>query len=344
MYEEEPTRRPSAPSRARPDARTCLDVLLGLTRSLASEGALEEALQAVTDAALRILPGEHASIRLLDESGSELLCGARSGEGSDQRPVTFRPGEGLAGWVIEKGQGAKVDDVLADPRFQYKSGQGFQIRSMLALPLSAGEKAVGVLSVTSRGVSAFSDEDVALAQLLANCSVPPIVRARQQRLAVLDPHTLAFTQSHLMPRLGDEVERARKEIMPLSALSLKPDGFDDINVRHGREVGDLLLRVLASRVRANLRRRDVLVRRGGVEFFAILPETSTASAKFLADRLCLSIAERPLPIGGGRDVAQTVSVGVATWDGHEPAGRLEKRATGALQAARDAGTGRVVVV
>ena len=48
------------------DALKDLLVLLQLTEQLTDGRALEDALRAVTDATLAILPGDHASIRLLD--------------------------------------------------------------------------------------------------------------------------------------------------------------------------------------------------------------------------------------------------------------------------------------
>ena len=324
-----------------PDARLSLDVLLDLTKRLAEDLPLEGSLQAVADAALRLLPGDHASIRLLDDSRTELLCGARAGHAASQQAVQFRPGEGVIGWVVENGASARIDDVANDPRFLRKTGQGFDIRSILAVPLGAGERVVGVLSMTSGQVAAFTPDDLALAQLLANCTVPPIDRARLKRLAITDPQTLALTQACLGPRLQEEVERARKDITPMSVFALKPDQFDEVNTRFGAQAGDQALRVLASRLRSCMRKRDVLVRRGGVAFCVLLPETSATTARALGERMRLAVGERPIPVPGG-SAALTVSVGSATWDGREPADRVLERATVAYEAARSQGRNRVI--
>jgi diguanylate cyclase (GGDEF)-like protein len=308
------------------DPRRSLDVLLGLTRALAELRPLEEALQSISDAALQLLPGDHASIRLLDDSRQELLCGARSGEASKQGAVTFKAGDGVLGWVVEHGEAARIDDVALDPRFAQKSGQGFSIGSILAVPLYAGQRVLGVVSITSKAKAAFSVEDLALLQLLTNCTVPPIDRARLERLAITDPQTLAFTQSHLLPRLEEEMRKARDGILPLSLFALKPEHFDAVNQRFGKEHGDQVLRVFAGRVRACLRRNDALVRRAGVEFCAILPDTGLQSAKSLAERIRLTVSERPVPVPGGLSANATVSIGWATWDGREPVEKLLERA------------------
>jgi len=50
------------------DDHVTLDPLIELTRQLVDERELEPALRAVTDVALRLLPAEHTSIRVFDES------------------------------------------------------------------------------------------------------------------------------------------------------------------------------------------------------------------------------------------------------------------------------------
>src|SRR5581483_1938687 len=53
--------------------KQALETLIELTQLLTDSRPLEESLAAVTDAALRIVPAEHASIRLLDATHTELL-------------------------------------------------------------------------------------------------------------------------------------------------------------------------------------------------------------------------------------------------------------------------------
>jgi GAF domain-containing protein len=151
------------------DPRAALDVLIDVTRSLIEERPLEDSLHDITEAALRLVAGSHSSVRLFDESRSELLTGARSGEGATERPPTFRRGEGIAGWVAEHGKVVRIDDAQADPRFKPDPGQGYTIRSILTVPLWAGGRVVGVLSVTAPTPGAFSADDEILARLLANC-------------------------------------------------------------------------------------------------------------------------------------------------------------------------------
>ena len=325
------------------EPRTALAVLIDLTRALIEERPLEDSLHDITEAALRLLPGTHSSVRLFDESRTELLTGARSGEGAAARPPTFRRGEGIAGWVAEHGRVVRIDDATADPRFRPDPGQGYTIGSILTVPLWAGGRVVGVLSVTAPEPSAFTADDEILARLLANCTVPPIEKARLERLALTDHHTLAFNQRYLLPRLCDEVAAARRNVSPLSVLLLDLDLFKRVNDEHGHAVGDAVLRGFADRVRDAVRRPDVLVRRGGDEFVLIMPGTAEAEARRAAERIRARLAASPLDGGGGVRVPQTVSIGVATWDGNEEPAELEQRADAAMYAAKRDGRNQIAV-
>jgi diguanylate cyclase (GGDEF)-like protein len=324
------------------DAIKDILALLQLTERLADGRPLEDALGAVTDAALAILPGDHASIRLVDASCTQLLSGARSGTGRDSPVVRLGVGEGVSGWVLAHGKPALIADARDDERFKQVTGQGFTIGSMVAEPLVSEGATIGILSVSSPEVNAFSKTDELLARLLANCSVGPIQRARLERLAVTDDLTLAYNNRYLPARLAEEMERGRRSGDALSVLLLDLDHFKRVNDTHGHAVGDEVLRGFVARVRAATRRVDILVRRGGEEFVLIMPATMGREATVIAERIRKQVADSPIAAGDAR-VAQTVSIGVATWDGKEPPAVLEQRADAAMYAAKAQGRNRVVV-
>jgi diguanylate cyclase (GGDEF)-like protein len=225
--------------------------------------------------------------------------------------------------------------VRKDPRFVTQKGQGFTIGSMVVEPLISDGAPIGVLSVSSPEVNAFSPTDELLARLLANCSVAPIQRSRLERLAVTDDLTLAFNGRYLASRMLEELERARRSASPLSLLWMDLDHFKHVNDTHGHPVGDQVLRTFVERVRAATRRVDILVRRGGEEFVLLMPSTTTAQAKVIAERVRAHAA-----VGAIR-LEQTVSIGIATWDGRESAESLQKRADEAMYFAKQSGRNRV---
>lgn len=316
-------------------------VLLALTERLAEEASLEESLAAVSDAVLVLLPADHASIRVVDASGDELLACARSGRGVEHHSVPLRKGEGVAGWVLANGRPALVADARSEPRFLPASDQGFAIGSILAAPLLQAGRPIGVLSASSSVRGAFDASHERLARLLASCSVPALERARLERLAVTDDLTLAFNGRYLLPKLHDELRRARSEAKTLSVSMLDLDHFKRVNDTYGHARGDTVLRAFCDRVRDKTRRSDLLVRRGGEEFVLVLPSTDHDQAFALAERIRRSVAEPAFDDDLGPPIRQTVSIGVATWDGRESGEDLLHRADMALYAAKSAGRDRV---
>jgi two-component system, cell cycle response regulator len=325
------------------EAREALRVLLDLTRVLAEERPLESALTAVTDALLRLLPGEHASVRLLDETRTELIAGGRSGRGVNNAPLHFRRGEGVAGWVAEHADIARIDDAAHDVRFMPRRGQGFEVSSMLAVPLLSSGEVVGVLAVSSSLPNAYTVDDEVMARLVANCTVPPLEKARLARLTLTDPTTLAYNQRYLMPRLREEFERASRTGEALSILFVDLDHFKDVNDTWGHAVGDIVLRAFADRVRPVVRRYDVLVRRGGDEFVLIMPGGTIAEACDVAGRMRAAMSDVPIVAGDGVSIKQTVSIGAAEWNRLELPDGLDRRADAAMYEAKSGGRDRVVV-
>lgn len=322
------------------DSRKDLLVLRRVTESLSRDQWLETTLREVVDAALELVPGDHASLRLLDESRTRLLAAARTGTGSEGFSLPLVVGEGIAGWVIEHGAPALVGDVRDDDRFQPAALQGFPIGSMIAEPLLAGGVAIGVLSVSSSTTNAFSTDDALLVRLLASCSVPLLERARLARLTVTDGLTMAFNVNYLAPRLAQEMERAKHSGTPLSLLGLDLDQLDRINRAFGRDLGDRVLVMFTNRLRGLLRSYDVLVRCGGDEFVVLLPGTSPTQALASGEAVRCT-CEETMELFPGALLTQTVSVGVATWNGTETADDLVARANRGLWEAKQDGGNRV---
>ncbi|GLX84320.1 hypothetical protein tloyanaT_05720 [Thalassotalea loyana] len=112
--------------------------------------------------------------------------------------------------------------------------------------------------------------------------------------------------------LGAEiVEQAKQDGAQVSVLLFDLDHFKKINDQYGHPVGDEVLIKVANLAKETVRSRDLLVRFGGEEFIAILPDASIEQAKAMAERLREKIAQcrfdKPL-----ENIKITTSVGVAT--------------------------------
>jgi diguanylate cyclase (GGDEF)-like protein len=115
-----------------------------------------------------------------------------------------------------------------------------------------------------------------------------------------------------------------------------------VNDTYGHQAGDHLIATLAGLLRNETRLSDTLVRYGGDEFVAILPDTEPVGARFLAERLRGAVEDANLMWQKNR-VPITVTIGVASipYDGSDGAS-LVARADGALYAGKRAGRNRTV--
>lgn len=321
--------------------RQSIRCLLDLTRRLLERPALDLAMRAVCDAALDLLPGDHSSVRILDESATRLLCGARAGAGVESAPMTFALGEGVIGWAVAHRQAVRIADTADDRRFKRPEQQGFTIRSMVVVPLWCGGKVVGVVGVTSPRPGQFGEEEEAMALLLANCVSPYVERARADRLSITDPGTMAFNEPYLLPRMREEFERARRHETRVSLMLLTLEDIDAVRVRRGADAAQRALQGTADRVRASVRLSDILVRRGEDTFALLMPDMALSPASLVADRIRHSLTEYPLRVGADLTLALAASIGVACWSGRESAEGLLDRARAALGEARARGGGVV---
>jgi two-component system, cell cycle response regulator len=318
-----------------------LDVLAEMTADMLDAHDRSSRLQVVTDAALKLTPANHASVRLRDLSDG-LRVGARSGVGADRPAPSVRMGQGVLGWVAQTGEAANVRDIDEDPRFSPIEKRGFEVSSLVSIPIRARGETLGVLSLSAPERDAFGADHQSLAQLLAHAAAQALLTSELEELSITDSQTLAYNRRYLLPRLHQEMERATRHGEQLSVLMLDLDHFKLVNDRHGHPVGDAVLRAFADAVREEVRSIDVLVRRGGEEFVLLMPNTGDEAAHLVAERLRVRLASEPLRARPGLHIRQTVSVGVATWDGHESAESLDERADLAMYEAKQDGRNRVV--
>lgn len=161
-------------------------------------------------------------------------------------------------------------------------------------------------------------------------------------MSISDPLTGCYNRRYfqeISPKMVSAAQRHRRSI---SILMLDVDFFKKINDSHGHLAGDAVLKEIAQTCRATLREPDFLVRFGGEEFVAILPDTATEEALPVAERLRDAI-ERLQVRSGERELHVTVSIGLSEFAASEVS--LEKafaRADIALYEAKRGGRNRVV--
>ena len=301
-------------------------------------------LSRIAELCCPLIAAKACAVMLLDADRKCLLAkAAYSGRTEPTQSLSFRVGEGVAGWVVEHGKPALIHDVTQDPRFVVLPANETPIASMICVPLIARGERVGAVTATSGKPNAFDTNNLELIRFIAMTIALDIENLRLHRVAVTDPLTGAFNREFLLQRLPLEIETATERDRALSVAMVDVDHFKTVNDHYGHGIGDLVLSEVARRLRGAIRAGDLLVRYGGEEFLAVLPKADAGRAWEVGERMRQRVCERAFEVGDGLALLLRVSIGIAQWRTGEVMPDLIERADTALYGAKDRGRNRVEV-
>jgi diguanylate cyclase (GGDEF)-like protein/PAS domain S-box-containing protein len=164
-----------------------------------------------------------------------------------------------------------------------------------------------------------------------------VLEERLEHRAFHDSLTNLPNRQLFMDRLGQALRRTRRRHKRLAVLFMDLDGFKVVNDSLGHEVGDLLLTVVAQRLRRCLRPEDTLARFGGDEFVVLIEALDDpAQAVQVAERITEEL-RRPF-IMEGRDLYVLASIGISLGDARtHDTDDLLREADTAMYRAKDEG-------
>jgi signal transduction histidine kinase/DNA-binding response OmpR family regulator len=242
-----------------------------LTATLEMQQVIDQLLQAVTE----IVRAEGGSVWLWDEEREGwLVCRAALHHGLKHSLVNLRlsPGEGIAGYVAQRGKHAIVPYAPNDRRFSpnIDARTGFHTTSLLAVPLRVRDAVIGVLEVVNKQDRGFTEDDSALVETLAASGAIAIdnaqlVEALRQQTAELqarneDLNAFAHTVAHdLKTPLGVIIGYADVLVEDVSielGLDEETQYYLQAIARNGRKMGNIIGELL---LLAEIRRTEVQV-------------------------------------------------------------------------------------
>ena len=223
-----------------------------------------------------------------------------------------------------------VGDARGHEQISQRIVQAVGAVSMQFEPVLRNEEAVAVLVVAWNRQVDGSGRIAASLRMLAAEAAMALERsdllARLEASARTDDLTGLFNRRAWEEELPREMARARRQSDPLCVAMLDLDFFKNYNDQRGHQAGDRLLKQSAAAWVEELRASDTLARYGGEEFTVALPGCTLANAKPIIERM-----REVMPAD------QTVSAGVACWNGRESAEELVGRADAALYEAKRSG-------
>ncbi len=276
-------------------------------------------------------PGDSGAIEVIARAGSgaEQLDALRiSLHDTDRSPLVIR--------VWDSHRSACCNDLLGDPRMApwHGSMNQYEWRSALAEPVFRGGSLWAVLVFVSPHRDAFDRATSELCQRVAellghgldeldtkrrlnDLQLEESHRARHDLLTGL-PNRFALTQY-----LPQALAAARRDGSVLAVGMLDLDDFKPVNDTWGHDVGDVLLREIAQRLRAAIRKFDVLVRLGGDEFVVVIEQIDADQVlEQMGDvlRRLHAAVEQPFELAPGCRVSVGMSMGLALFplDAQDP--------------------------
>jgi diguanylate cyclase (GGDEF)-like protein len=252
--------------------------------------------------------------------------------------LRIAPGEGILGRVFATGRphlGNAAAERNSSPRLRYHSD------SYLVVPIAAGGRRLGVVSLTDRVDNRpFTRRDLAAVRLLSMSAALALNReamgaevAELRRMATVDPVTGLYNRRYFETRLEAEIQRASRQHQDLAVLMLDIDNFKRINDTWGHIEGDRVLQEVAELLRTRTRVFDVCARFGGEEFVIVMPAAGRQIALRVAERIRREVKAHTSHAG----VRITLSVGIGMLGRVTSPTALLESADRALIAAKGAG-------
>jgi N-acetylmuramoyl-L-alanine amidase/putative methionine-R-sulfoxide reductase with GAF domain len=147
------------------------------------EFGLDEVLQLVAARAVSLTGADGVAIALAEEDA--IVCRASVGTIAPEPGVRLDPNSGFSGACLRSGQTVRCDDSETDARVNAQACRALGTRSMVAVPLSAKQRVIGLIEAFSSETYGFNDCDVKSLNLLGELILAAIRPEEEDRLAEL---------------------------------------------------------------------------------------------------------------------------------------------------------------
>ena len=168
-----------------------------------------------------------------------------------------------------------------------------------------------------------------------------------EKVSTTDDLTGLHNRKYLQERLEEEISRSKRYGTKLSCILFDIDFFKVVNDMYGYEWGDILLRNIANKLDAMVRKEDILTRYGDEEFLLVLPNTSEENAFLFGERFRREVEKMEfIPAGEEEAHRVTISGGISTFpcmtDVDEDANTVIRYAEHALYNAKHRGKNKII--
>jgi Nif-specific regulatory protein len=120
---------------------------------VSSVNNLDQLLELILETATRMMNAKASSLLLVDQKTKKLYFKVATGEKKDDiKNFEIEMGQGIAGYVAEKGEPLLVPDVNKDSRWYKKISEsiGFKTHSIACVPMKVKGETIGVVEIIDK--------------------------------------------------------------------------------------------------------------------------------------------------------------------------------------------------
>ena len=257
------------------------------------------------------------------------------------RDLTYAPGAGLVGGVLQTGQPLWVIDLAKDTRTKAGIARDAGMHGAFLFPAMSEGKAIGVLVFHSREVR---DPEERLLQAvrviggqIGQFLQRKLAEERVKHMASHDTLTSLPNRAMFTQLLNHQIRLAQRYQRGFALMFIDLDHFKLVNDTMGHVAGDKLLQEMSVRFKDSLRASDVVARVGGDEFVVLLQESNDREQIAMIARKIIAAASKPVRIDG-QVCKVTASIGIALHPADaQDEQSLMKNADTAMYRAKDQG-------
>jgi len=252
-------------------------------------------------------------------------------------------------WCVENKEAVIINDlekyfqVNFDDESRPQPVSGTYTNSLMYWPLIVGGRIIGVLTVQSFKISAYSKQHKDMIRSLASTTAIAMENATLyqtaerknkeleitykalKKLSMTDTLTGLKNRHFLLEQIDFEVAKSLRDYHDYKSFNdnkksdkyeliffmLDLDHFKKVNDIHGHSAGDMVLIQIKTILDEIFRDSDFKIRWGGEEFLVIARFSNREGASILAERLRFAVEQHPFDIGEGGFIKKTCSIGFA---------------------------------
>lgn len=146
-----------------------------------------------------------------------------------------------------------------------------------------------------------------------------------EKIALLDPLTRIGNRRYGEVNLQAKLNELERYGWPFGVIFIDIDHFKTSNDTYGHDMGDRILRTVATTIINGTRSSDIVTRWGGEEFLALVPHVNPEQLRSTADKI-RSLIEKSSIAVENRNIEVTVSIGATMARENDTAENIVKRA------------------